>query len=152
MQGGAPLVVTFEAYLEARRKEVDSALKTWLPAAPTVPAVLAEAMHYSLFAGGKRLRPMLVIASAEGVAQVAGSSEAAARDAALPAACAIEMIHTYYAPHDLPAMDERTAARAPTSHVVNGEAWRFARLRLRPSVRCAREPQGSPRVNDTKLA
>ena len=115
--------MTFESYLEARRKEVETALETWLPRPPQVPAVISEAMRYSLFAGGKRLRPMLVIASAEGTAQVMGTSETAARDAALPAACAIEMIHTYSLIHDdLPAMDDDELRRGrPTSHVVHGE-------------------------------
>ncbi len=139
--------MTFEAYLEARRKEVDSALQTWLPGAPTAPAVLAAAMHYSLFAGGKRLRPMLVIASAEGVAQAAGSSEAAARDAALPAACAIEMIHTYSLIHDdLPSMDDDDLRRGrPTSHVVHGEGMAILAgdgLQAEAFSLLAREPQG----------
>ena len=139
--------MTFEAYLEARRKEVDAALATWLPGPPKVPAVLADAMHYSLFAGGKRLRPMLVIASAEGVAQVVGSSEAAARDAALPAACAIEMIHTYSLIHDdLPAMDDDELRRGrPTSHVVHGEGTAILAgdgLHAEAFALLAREPQG----------
>jgi geranylgeranyl diphosphate synthase type II len=115
--------VTFEAYLDARRKDVEAALETFLPRPPQVPAVISEAMRYSLFAGGKRLRPMLVLASAEGVAQMLGSSEAAARDTAMPAACAIEMIHTYSLIHDdLPAMDDDDLRRGrPTSHVVHGE-------------------------------
>ncbi|HJU41823.1 MAG TPA: farnesyl diphosphate synthase [Vicinamibacterales bacterium] len=115
--------MTFEAYLESRRKEIETALETWLPRPPHVPAVISEAMRYSLFAGGKRLRPLLTIASAEGTAQVMGTSEAAARDAALPAACAIEMIHTYSLIHDdLPAMDDDELRRGrPTSHVVHGE-------------------------------
>ena len=139
--------MTFEAYLEARRKEIDSALDTWLPRPPRVPAVLAEAMHYSLFAGGKRLRPMLVIASAEGVAQVGGSSEAAARDAAMPAACAVEMIHTYSLIHDdLPAMDDDALRRGrPTSHVVNGQGMAILAgdgLQAEAFALLAREPQG----------
>lgn len=139
--------MTFEAYLETRRKEVDAALDSWLPRPPRVPAVMAEAMHYSLFAGGKRLRPMLVMASAEGVAQAVGSSEAAARDAALPAACAIEMIHTYSLIHDdLPAMDDDELRRGrPTSHVVNGEGMAILAgdgLQAEAFALLAREPQG----------
>jgi geranylgeranyl diphosphate synthase type II len=116
-------LVTFEAYLEARRKDVETALETWLPRPPQVPAAIAAAMRYSLFAGGKRLRPMLVLASAEGAALVTGTSEPAARDAALPAACAIEMIHTYSLIHDdLPAMDDDELRRGrPTSHVMYGD-------------------------------
>ena len=115
--------MNFDAYLDARRKDVESALGGFLATAPAVPPVLAEAMRYSLLGGGKRLRPLLVIASAEGVAQAAGTSEAAARDAAMPAACAIEMIHTYSLIHDdLPSMDDDDLRRGrPTSHVVHGE-------------------------------
>jgi geranylgeranyl diphosphate synthase type II len=139
--------VTFETYLEARRKDVETALETWLPRPPQVPAVISEAIRYSLFAGGKRLRPMLVIASAEGVAQTMGTSEAAARDAALPAACAIEMIHTYSLIHDdLPAMDDDELRRGrPTSHVVHGEGMAILAgdgLQAEAFRLLAREPQG----------
>ena len=150
--------MTFEAYLDARRKEVETALQNWLPRPPKVPEVIAEAMHYSLLGGGKRLRPMLVIASAEGVAQVAGSSEAAARDAALPAACAIEMIHTYSLIHDdLPAMDDDELRRGrPTSHVVNGEGMAILAgdgLQAEAFSLLAREPQGAPPdAHDAKAA
>ena len=139
--------MTFESYLDARRKEVETALETWLPRPPQVPPVISEAMRYSLFAGGKRLRPMLVIASAEGVAQVLGSSEAAARDAAMPAACAIEMIHTYSLIHDdLPAMDDDEMRRGrPTSHVVQGEGMAILAgdgLQAEAFRLLAREPHG----------
>src|SRR5687768_10875648 len=115
--------MSFAGYLEERRKQVESALDAFLSTAPAVPAMLVEAMRYSLLGGGKRLRPLLVLASAEGVAQAIGASEAAARDAALPAACAIEMIHTYSLIHDdLPAMDDDVLRRGrPTLHVVYGE-------------------------------
>ena len=115
--------MTFAEYLEARRADVESALDGFLAKAPAVPPVLAEAMRYSLLGGGKRLRPLLVIASAEGVAQAIGASEAAARDAAMPAACAVEMIHTYSLIHDdLPSLDDDGLRRGrPTSHVVYGE-------------------------------
>jgi geranylgeranyl pyrophosphate synthase len=74
-------------------------------------------------AGGKRLRPVLALASAEAVADASGVDEPAARERALPAACAIELIHTYSLVHDdLPAMDNDTLRRGrPTSHVVFGE-------------------------------
>jgi geranylgeranyl pyrophosphate synthase len=77
-------------------------------------------MRYSLLAGGKRLRPLLVLAAAEGVA---GPDAPRARADALPAACAVEMIHTYSLVHDdLPAMDDDSLRRGrPTSHVVHGE-------------------------------
>ena len=72
--------MTFAEYLDARRVTVDSALNTFLPRPPKVPQVVYDAMRYSLDAGGKRLRPMLVLAAAEGTAQACGGSEAAARD------------------------------------------------------------------------
>jgi len=102
-------------YVHARRAEVEAALATLLPSPPDCPASVAEAMRYSLTAGGKRLRPVLCLASAEAV----GGNTAAA----LPAACAIELIHTYSLVHDdLPAMDDDSMRRGrPTLHVVAGE-------------------------------
>jgi geranylgeranyl diphosphate synthase type II len=80
-------------------------------------------MRYSLFAGGKRLRPMLALAAAGAVAEHAGTSLTQADELALPVACALEMIHTYSLVHDdLPAMDNDTMRRGrPTAHVVFGE-------------------------------
>jgi geranylgeranyl diphosphate synthase type II len=102
-------------YLESRRAEVEAALAAVLPTPPDCPDVLASAMRYSLLAGGKRLRPILCLTSAEAV----GGD----RRLALPAACAIELIHTYSLIHDdLPAMDDDTMRRGrPTLHVVAGE-------------------------------
>ena len=139
--------MTFEQYLDARRTAVEAALDGFLAKAPEVPPVLADAMRYSLLGGGKRLRPLLVIASAEGVAQAIGASEAAARDAALPAACAIEMIHTYSLIHDdLPSMDDDDLRRGrPTSHVVHGEGMAVLAgdgLQAEAFRLLAREPQG----------
>jgi geranylgeranyl diphosphate synthase, type II len=102
-------------YLTARRSEIDAALLAALPAAPACPAGVADAMRYSVTAGGKRLRPVLCLASAEAVG---GEYRAA-----MPAACALEFIHTYSLIHDdLPAMDNDTLRRGqPTLHVVAGE-------------------------------
>ena len=102
-------------YVEARRGEVEAALATILPSPPGCPSPVAGAMQYSLTAGGKRLRPVLCLASADAV----GGDRAMA----LPAACAIELIHTYSLIHDdLPAMDNDTMRRGqPTLHVVAGE-------------------------------
>jgi geranylgeranyl diphosphate synthase type II len=102
-------------YLRARRADVDAALATALPRPPDCPQPVADAMQYSLTAGGKRLRPILCLASADAVG--------GRRDDALPAACAIELIHTYSLIHDdLPAMDDDTMRRGrPTLHVVAGE-------------------------------
>ena len=102
-------------YIDARRAEVEQALAAILPPTPDCPPVVYDAMAYSLLAGGKRLRPILCLASAEAV----GGD----RTMALPAACAIELIHTYSLIHDdLPAMDNDTMRRGrPTLHVVAGE-------------------------------
>ena len=139
--------MSFEAYLDIRRKEVEAALQTWLPRPPHTPDVISEAMRYSLMGGGKRLRPILTLASAEAVAQAVGSSEAASRDAAMPAACAIEMIHTYSLIHDdLPAMDDDDMRRGkPTAHVVQGEGMAILAgdgLQAEAFALLAREPQG----------
>jgi len=106
---------SFNAYIQSRRAEVNAALAAALPAPPDCPAVVADAMRYSITAGGKRLRPILCLASAEAV----GGD----RSVAMPAACAIELIHTYSLIHDdLPAMDNDTMRRGqPTLHVVVGE-------------------------------
>ena len=122
MNGGA----AFRDYLDARRREIDAALDEALPAPPACPAPLAEAMRYSVFAGGKRFRPILTLAAAEAALPPRGGSPAPddlARTLALGGACAIELVHTYSLVHDdLPAMDDDTLRRGrPTSHVVFGE-------------------------------
>ena len=139
--------MTFGQWLDARRKEVEGALEAYFPQPPAVPPVIADAMRYSLLGGGKRLRPMLVVAAAEGVAEAIGASVAAARDTAMPAACAIEMIHTYSLIHDdLPAMDDDDLRRGrPTSHVVYGEGMAILAgdgLQAEAFRLLAREPQG----------
>ncbi|NJC87900.1 MAG: polyprenyl synthetase family protein [Desulfuromonas sp.] len=103
-------------YLRERAALVDAALDRWLPGETVLPPRLHEAMRYSVFAGGKRLRPILVIAACEAVG---GTPERA-----LHAACAMEMIHTYSLIHDdLPAMDDDDFRRGrPTNHKVFGEA------------------------------
>jgi geranylgeranyl diphosphate synthase type II len=108
-------------YLETRRAQIEEALAKFLPAPPGCPAAVFEAMRYSLLAGGKRLRPILTLAAAETTAN--GSSIDRAVALALPAACAIEFIHTYSLIHDdLPAMDDDSLRRGrPTNHVVHGE-------------------------------
>jgi geranylgeranyl diphosphate synthase type II len=107
--------VALGEYLDQRRAEVETALAAVLPDAPDCPPVVGDAMRYSLLAGGKRLRPILCLASADSV----GGSRALA----MPAACAIELIHTYSLIHDdLPAMDDDVMRRGrPTLHVVAGE-------------------------------
>ena len=109
--------MNLEEYLGERRALVEAALlarieRRWLE----VPARLAEAMRYSLFAGGKRLRPILSLAAAEAVG-------GRPLGAALEFACALEMVHTYSLIHDdLPCMDDDDLRRGrPTSHKVFGE-------------------------------
>ncbi len=108
-------MTTFKQYLAARRQLVEKALDENLPPVESYPTVIHKAMHYSLFAGGKRLRPILVLAAGEAVG---GLSEPL-----LPAACAVEFIHTYSLIHDdLPAMDNDDFRRGlPTCHKVFGE-------------------------------
>jgi geranylgeranyl pyrophosphate synthase len=105
-------------FLTSARARVDAALERYLPSPPVCPAIIADAMRYSVFAGGKRLRPMLTLAAASAV-----DPRDAMFEAALPAACAIELIHTYSLIHDdLPAMDDDTLRRGrPTLHVVYGD-------------------------------
>jgi geranylgeranyl diphosphate synthase, type II len=109
-------------YVGARRAQIDEALKQFLPAPPDFPRSVYEAMRYSLDAGGKRLRPLLTLAAAETVSGTPASAEAAIA-LALPAACAVELIHTYSLIHDdLPAMDDDSLRRGrPTNHIVHGE-------------------------------
>lgn len=109
------MIESFDTYLRACRTEIETALAQVIPSPPHGPAVLGEAMRYSLLAGGKRLRPILCLASAEAVG--------GAREMAMPAACALELIHTYSLVHDdLPAMDDDALRRGrPTLHVVAGE-------------------------------
>ena len=113
----------FEAFASICRNEIEPALTSYLPQPPVCPAVVADAMRYSLMAGGKRLRPILVLASADAVAAAQGDDPAAARQLALPAACALEFIHTYSLIHDdLPSMDDDALRRGrPTLHMVVGE-------------------------------
>lgn len=103
-------------YLEARRLMVEEALEVALPQQDGPETRVVEAMRYSLFAGGKRLRPILCLAASEAVG---GDLKAA-----MPAGCALEMIHTYSLIHDdLPAMDDDDLRRGkPTNHKVFGEA------------------------------
>lgn len=105
-----------ESFLKSRAEDVEAALKGYVDSWEGVPETLHEAIRYSLFAGGKRLRPALVLEAAK----VVGSDEAAA----MPAACALEMIHTYSLVHDdLPAMDDDDLRRGkPTSHKQYDEA------------------------------
>lgn len=101
--------------LEECRQKVDTALDEWMPKEDELPSVLHKAMRYTVFAGGKRLRPFLVLESCK----IVGGDE----NKALPAACAVEVLHTYTLVHDdLPSMDNDDFRRGkPTCHKVFGE-------------------------------
>ncbi len=104
------------SYFESRRQMVEKALNHYLDTTQSEPEVIHEAMRYSVFAGGKRLRPVLVLGGAE----ICGKKP----EIALPTAVALELIHTYSLVHDdLPAMDDDDLRRGrPTNHKVYGEA------------------------------
>ena len=109
-------MVDIREYLAQRRAMVDAALEARMPPADTRPAVLHEAMRYSVAAGGKRLRPIICLAAAEAIG--------APVERALLPALAIEILHTYTLIHDdLPCMDDSGLRRGrPTCHVAYGEA------------------------------
>lgn len=107
--------MSLKSYLASRAGEVDAALDRLLPKAKETPATIHAAMRYCVFAGGKRLRPILCLASAE----ACGGDSANA----IAAACAVEVLHTYSLVHDdLPCMDDDDLRRGrPTCHKVYGE-------------------------------
>jgi geranylgeranyl diphosphate synthase, type II len=104
-----------KTYLATRAKEVDAAMDGFLPKAKERPATIHAAMRYTIFAGGKRLRPVLCLAAAEACGGEVSD--------ALAPACALELMHTYSLVHDdLPAMDDDDLRRGrPTCHKVYGE-------------------------------
>jgi geranylgeranyl diphosphate synthase, type II len=109
-------MVDIQRYLKEQKALVDDALVRYLPDEEQYPPVIFQAMRYSVFAGGKRLRPILALAAAEAVG--------ARAEAVLPLACALECIHTYSLIHDdLPALDDDDYRRGRlTSHKMFGEA------------------------------
>lgn len=104
-----------KSYLADRAALVDAAMSAYLPAGKERPATIHDAMRYSVFAGGKRLRPVLCLAAAEACGGLTAD--------ALAPACAVELMHTYSLVHDdLPAMDDDDLRRGrPTCHKVYGE-------------------------------
>ncbi len=134
-------------YLEAITSAVNRALAEFLPKTTTRPATIHKAMHYSLFAGGKRMRPALCLAAAA----ACGGSE---KDA-MPLACAIECIHTYSLIHDdLPAMDNDDFRRGkPTNHKVFGEgiAILAGDALLAQAFEIAAQSQAWPRYSHQRL-
>jgi len=108
--------MTLAEYMARQQKAVEAALDRWVPGEDENPATIHRAMRYSLFAGGKRVRPLLAVAAAEAVSDAPGGIESCA--------CALEMIHTYSLIHDdLPALDNDDLRRGrPTCHKVFGDA------------------------------
>jgi geranylgeranyl diphosphate synthase type II len=108
--------VTLDDYLVRCRSVVDAELERRVPAVSETPATIHQAMRYSLFAGGKRIRPILCMAAAEAVAGASGGAEAPG--------CALELVHTYSLIHDdLPSLDNDDYRRGRlTCHKVYGEA------------------------------
>jgi geranylgeranyl diphosphate synthase type II len=109
-------VATVQEYLFSQVSEIDAVLDRWVPHASVEPASIHRAMRYSLFAGGKRIRPILAIAAARSVSDSPDGIE--------HAACTLELIHTYSLIHDdLPALDNDDLRRGrPTCHKVFGDA------------------------------
>jgi geranylgeranyl diphosphate synthase, type II len=107
--------VFLKAYLQDRQKIVEEALEQYLPGEDNIPADIYKAVRYSVFNGGKRIRPILCLAAAEAVGGDLGP--------AIPVACALELIHAYSLIHDdLPAMDNDDFRRGkPTCHKVFGD-------------------------------
>jgi geranylgeranyl diphosphate synthase type II len=108
--------MTLAEYVSHQQIRIDEALRRWVPAESTPPESIHKAMRYSLFAGGKRIRPLLCIAAAEAISDSPVGIESAA--------CTLELIHTYSLIHDdLPALDNDDLRRGmPTCHKVFGEA------------------------------
>src|SRR6201998_3927815 len=136
--------MNLKAYLKSRQKMIDRALDQYLPKENVRPATITKAMRYSLFAGGKRLRPILCLAAAE----VCGGKT----DNAMPLACAMECIHTYSLVHDdLPSMDNDDYRRGrPTCHKVFGEGIAVlagdALLTIAFEIASSAKPYATPRL------
>lgn len=113
---GPSPVPTFQDHLRRQQARIDQALERLTPPETAYPATIHRAMRYSLFAGGKRIRPVLCLEAAAAVSDATGGIETPA--------CALEMIHTYSLIHDdLPALDNDDTRRGkPTCHKVFGEA------------------------------
>lgn len=140
-------VFELQEYRRQRARQVDRALRELLPSARTKPAVLHQAMRYSIFAGGKRIRPILTLAAAEACAGRLTD--------ALPLACAMECIHTYSLIHDdLPSMDNDDFRRGRrTSHKVYGEgiAILAGDALLTQAFKIAAKARGWPRYRHATL-
>jgi geranylgeranyl diphosphate synthase type II len=139
--------MNLKSYLTSRQQEIDRALDRYLPKANVPPTTIHKAMRYSLFAGGKRLRPVLCFAAAEACA---GKTKPA-----LPLACALECIHTYSLVHDdLPSMDNDDFRRGrPTCHKVFGDgiAVLAGDALLTVAFEIAAQAQGSRRYDLSEI-
>jgi len=150
-----PHADSLTGFVSATRSRVDAALDAYLPTPPGCPPLLAAAMRYSVMAGGKRLRPLLALAAADAIGRRTGTD---AERLAMPAACALEFIHTYSLIHDdLPAMDNDTLRRGrPTLHVVYGDGIAILAgdaLQAEAFALLAREPAADdPALAARKLA
>lgn len=143
---------TLATFLVDTRAQVEFALDRFLPKPPECPPLLAEAMRYSVMAGGKRLRPILTMTAADAVNRSGGHAEP---NAALACACAVEFIHTYSLIHDdLPAMDNDSLRRGrPTLHVVYGDGVAILAgdaLQAEAFALMAREPSSTDAVVVTR--
>jgi geranylgeranyl diphosphate synthase type II len=108
--------MTLAEYVARQQVRIDGALERWVPRKAALPESIHKAMRYSLFAGGKRIRPILCVAAAEAVSDAPAGIESAA--------CTLELVHTYSLIHDdLPALDNDDLRRGvPTCHKVFGDA------------------------------
>ena len=142
-----PLAFDLQAYMESRTNFINRGLDRFLPKESVKPATIHKAMRYSLFAGGKRMRPALCLAAA---AACGGTDQAA-----MPLACAVECIHTYSLVHDdLPAMDNDDFRRGkPTNHKVFGEgiAVLAGDALLTQAFEIAAQAKGWPRYSHQAL-
>jgi geranylgeranyl pyrophosphate synthase len=143
------------AWIDTRSQAVNAAIDRHLSAAQA-PPVIFDAMRYPVVGGGKRLRPLLALAAAEAIGERHGAPPETTRALALPAACALECIHTYSLVHDdLPAMDNDTLRRGrPTTHVVFGDGMAILAgdgLLTEAFRILAREPAEAPGVADAAL-
>jgi geranylgeranyl diphosphate synthase type II len=146
-QSHRPVSFDLDKFLAAKTSAVNEALDRFLPPEKCKPATIHRAMRYSLFAGGKRVRPALCIAAAE----ACGGSQ----DDVIPLACAVECIHTYSLIHDdLPAMDDDDYRRGKlTNHKVFGEgiAVLAGDALLTAAFELAAKCRGWPRYSHQKL-
>lgn len=142
-----PVSQDVQLYLNKRSEAVNRALDRFLPPSTAKPATIHKAMRYSLFAGGKRMRPALCLAAAE----ACGGRE----EDAMPLACAVECIHTYSLIHDdLPAMDDDDYRRGKlTSHKVFGEgiAVLAGDALLTQAFEIAAQSRGWPRYSHQQI-